>query len=213
MWKWSQFSHVTPGSLFVQNVCHTMILILKELCCFVLCFGKWHKRSFYSYGYSQEGEEDVPPPSPQPKPTKVPPENKPKPATPPPVTASDTREEEDEGDKIMAELQVWCMRTHTHLSSYMSHQTCAQTQSICVRFTDFCIVGVGCIALLPVVIDFHKDGKGWALTAAKEVTSKALYCTHDSCRCGKKTQNSSLLKTPNVLVACLHSSGFPEVHS
>ncbi|XP_023275836.1 sickle tail protein homolog isoform X14 [Seriola lalandi dorsalis] len=58
---------------------------------------------------AQEGEEEVPPPTPQPKPTqpKVPPETKPKPATPPPVTASVTREEEDEGDKIMAELQVF----------------------------------------------------------------------------------------------------------
>uniref|UniRef100_A0A8C4F1I7 Si:ch211-285f17.1 n=1 Tax=Dicentrarchus labrax TaxID=13489 RepID=A0A8C4F1I7_DICLA len=54
-----------------------------------------------------EGEEDAPPPSPQAKPTKVPPETKPKPATPPPVTASVTGEEEDEGDKIMAELQVF----------------------------------------------------------------------------------------------------------
>ncbi|XP_063339599.1 sickle tail protein homolog isoform X6 [Pelmatolapia mariae] len=50
---------------------------------------------------TQEGEEDAPPPSPQPKPTKVALETKPKPATPPLVT----REEEDEGDKIMAELQ------------------------------------------------------------------------------------------------------------
>ncbi|XP_041823784.1 sickle tail protein homolog isoform X1 [Melanotaenia boesemani] len=56
---------------------------------------------------AQEVEEDAPPPSPQPKPTKVPPETKPKPATPPPVTASVAREEEDEGDKIMAELQVF----------------------------------------------------------------------------------------------------------
>ncbi|XP_018550847.1 sickle tail protein homolog isoform X14 [Lates calcarifer] len=56
---------------------------------------------------AQEGEEEVQPPTPQPKPAKVPPETKPKPATPPPVTASVTREEEDEGDKIMAELQVF----------------------------------------------------------------------------------------------------------
>ncbi|XP_049912164.1 sickle tail protein homolog isoform X15 [Epinephelus moara] len=54
---------------------------------------------------AQESEEDAPPPSPQPKLNKVPPETKLKPATPPPVTASATREEEDEGDKIMAELQ------------------------------------------------------------------------------------------------------------
>uniref|UniRef100_A0A3Q1HM34 Actin interacting protein 3-like C-terminal domain-containing protein n=1 Tax=Anabas testudineus TaxID=64144 RepID=A0A3Q1HM34_ANATE len=54
-----------------------------------------------------EGEEEVLPPTPQPKPAKVPPETKPKPATPPPVTASVTNEEEDEGDKIMAELQVF----------------------------------------------------------------------------------------------------------
>ncbi|XP_047205170.1 sickle tail protein homolog isoform X5 [Girardinichthys multiradiatus] len=54
---------------------------------------------------SQEVEEDAPPPSPQPKPTKVPPETKPKPVTPPPITASGNREEEDDGDKIMAELQ------------------------------------------------------------------------------------------------------------
>ncbi|XP_039900385.1 sickle tail protein homolog isoform X13 [Simochromis diagramma] len=52
---------------------------------------------------TQEDEEEAPPPSPQPKPTKVAPETKPKPATPPLVT----REEEDEGDKIMAELQVF----------------------------------------------------------------------------------------------------------
>ncbi|XP_035853946.1 sickle tail protein homolog isoform X14 [Sander lucioperca] len=56
---------------------------------------------------AQEGEEDTPPPSPQPKPNKVPPETKPKPATPPPIIASVTTEEEDEGDKIMAELQVF----------------------------------------------------------------------------------------------------------
>ncbi|XP_074477830.1 sickle tail protein homolog isoform X4 [Sebastes fasciatus] len=60
---------------------------------------------------AQEGEEDTPPPSPLPKPNKVPPETKPKPATPPPVTASVTAEEEDEGDKIMAELQVFQMCT------------------------------------------------------------------------------------------------------
>ncbi|MEQ2223433.1 hypothetical protein ILYODFUR_036717, partial [Ilyodon furcidens] len=54
-----------------------------------------------------EVEEDAPPPSPQPKSTKVPPETKPKPVTPPPITASGNREEEDEGEKIMAELQVF----------------------------------------------------------------------------------------------------------
>ncbi|CAG5896032.1 unnamed protein product [Menidia menidia] len=56
---------------------------------------------------AQEGEEDSLPPSPQPKHIKVPQETKPKPATPPPVTASVAGEEEDEGDKIMAELQVF----------------------------------------------------------------------------------------------------------
>ncbi|XP_077952065.1 sickle tail protein homolog isoform X30 [Gasterosteus aculeatus] len=56
---------------------------------------------------AQECEEDTPPPSPQPKPNTVRPETKPKPATPPPVTPLATREEEDEGDKIMAELQVF----------------------------------------------------------------------------------------------------------
>ncbi|XP_014904959.1 sickle tail protein homolog isoform X19 [Poecilia latipinna] len=56
---------------------------------------------------AQEVEEDAPPPSPQFKPTKATPETKPKPITPPPVTASVNREEEDEGDKIMAELQVF----------------------------------------------------------------------------------------------------------
>ncbi|XP_034718363.1 sickle tail protein homolog isoform X12 [Etheostoma cragini] len=56
---------------------------------------------------AQEGEVDPPPQSPQPKPNKVPPETKPKPATPPPITASVIGEEEDEGDKIMAELQVF----------------------------------------------------------------------------------------------------------
>ncbi|KAM7369840.1 hypothetical protein PAMP_011130 [Pampus punctatissimus] len=56
---------------------------------------------------AQEGEEEGPPLTPQLKPTKVPPETKPKPVTPPPVSASLTVEEEDEGDKIMAELQVF----------------------------------------------------------------------------------------------------------
>ncbi|XP_070409244.1 sickle tail protein homolog isoform X6 [Nothobranchius furzeri] len=54
---------------------------------------------------AQESEENAPPPSPQPKPSKIPPETRSKPATPPLVTASDTREEEDESDKFMAELQ------------------------------------------------------------------------------------------------------------
>ncbi|XP_024135343.1 sickle tail protein homolog isoform X13 [Oryzias melastigma] len=54
---------------------------------------------------AQEGEEDAPPSSPQLKPTKVPPESKTKPATPPPVPSAAIVEEEDEGDKIMAELQ------------------------------------------------------------------------------------------------------------
>ncbi|XP_072536423.1 sickle tail protein homolog isoform X7 [Salminus brasiliensis] len=52
-------------------------------------------------GAPQEGEGE-----PQTKP-KSPPETKPKPCTPPPVTASAIPEEEDEGDKIMAELQVF----------------------------------------------------------------------------------------------------------
>uniref|UniRef100_A0A3B3D409 Si:ch211-207d6.2 n=1 Tax=Oryzias melastigma TaxID=30732 RepID=A0A3B3D409_ORYME len=56
---------------------------------------------------AQEGEEDAPPSSPQLKPTKVPPESKTKPATPPPVPSAAIVEEEDEGDKIMAELQVF----------------------------------------------------------------------------------------------------------
>ncbi|KAF3703660.1 Sickle tail protein -like protein [Channa argus] len=54
---------------------------------------------------AQESEEEVPPSNPQSQPAKVPPEIKPKPSTPPPVTASVPNEEEDEGDKIMAELQ------------------------------------------------------------------------------------------------------------
>ncbi|KAF7667348.1 hypothetical protein LDENG_00065180 [Lucifuga dentata] len=56
---------------------------------------------------AQEGEEKVPPPAPQTKPAKVPPETKPKPTTPPPITAPVNKDEEDEGDKIMAELQVF----------------------------------------------------------------------------------------------------------
>uniref|UniRef100_A0A8C5HSC7 Uncharacterized protein n=1 Tax=Gouania willdenowi TaxID=441366 RepID=A0A8C5HSC7_GOUWI len=54
-----------------------------------------------------EADEEAPPTSPQPKPTKVAPETKPMPVTPPPVNAVDAHEEEDEGDKIMAELQVF----------------------------------------------------------------------------------------------------------
>ncbi|XP_029935020.1 sickle tail protein homolog isoform X3 [Myripristis murdjan] len=56
---------------------------------------------------AQEGEEEAQPPAPQPKPAKVPPETKPKSTTPPPVTAAVNRDEEDDGDKIMAELQVF----------------------------------------------------------------------------------------------------------
>ncbi|XP_050991359.1 sickle tail protein homolog isoform X2 [Labeo rohita] len=55
---------------------------------------------------AQEGVEEAP----QPKPLRVPPEVKPKPRTPPPVNTSTLQDEEDEGDKIMAELQ------QTHLS-------------------------------------------------------------------------------------------------
>uniref|UniRef100_A0AAV2L591 Actin interacting protein 3-like C-terminal domain-containing protein n=1 Tax=Knipowitschia caucasica TaxID=637954 RepID=A0AAV2L591_KNICA len=62
---------------------------------------------------TQEAEEEPPPPSPQPRSSKVPPETKPKPSTPPPVTPPATppapKEEEDEGNKIMAELQVFQM--------------------------------------------------------------------------------------------------------
>ncbi|XP_024248852.1 sickle tail protein homolog isoform X7 [Oncorhynchus tshawytscha] len=56
----------------------------------------------------EEDEAEVPPQAPasQSKPCKVPPETKPKPSTPPPIAASANHEEdEDEGDKIMAELQ------------------------------------------------------------------------------------------------------------
>uniref|UniRef100_A0A8C1HS21 KIAA1217 n=1 Tax=Cyprinus carpio carpio TaxID=630221 RepID=A0A8C1HS21_CYPCA len=51
---------------------------------------------------TQEGEEEAP----KPKPLRVPPEVKPKPRSPPPVNTSTLQDEEDEGDKIMAELQV-----------------------------------------------------------------------------------------------------------
>uniref|UniRef100_A0A671K2N7 Si:ch211-207d6.2 n=1 Tax=Sinocyclocheilus anshuiensis TaxID=1608454 RepID=A0A671K2N7_9TELE len=51
---------------------------------------------------TSEGEEEAP----KPKPLRVPPEVKPKPRTPPPVNTSTLQDEEDEGDKIMAELQV-----------------------------------------------------------------------------------------------------------
>lgn len=59
-----------------------------------------------SVSTQQEVEEEPPPPAPQLKSPKVPPDTKPKPTTPPPVTASAVTEEEDEGDKIMAELQT-----------------------------------------------------------------------------------------------------------
>ncbi|XP_072307031.1 sickle tail protein isoform X9 [Eucyclogobius newberryi] len=57
-----------------------------------------------------EVEEEHPPPSPQPRSPKVPPETKPKPSTPPIATRPATPpapKEEDEGEKIMAELQVF----------------------------------------------------------------------------------------------------------
>ncbi|KAI7809617.1 putative sickle tail protein-like protein [Triplophysa rosa] len=57
---------------------------------------------------AQEAEEEAP----QPKPLRVPPEVKPKPCTPPPVNTSTLQDEEDEGDKIMAELQ----QSSTHQS-------------------------------------------------------------------------------------------------
>uniref|UniRef100_A0A8C7RF43 Si:ch211-285f17.1 n=1 Tax=Oncorhynchus mykiss TaxID=8022 RepID=A0A8C7RF43_ONCMY len=57
---------------------------------------------------SASGQVSLPSPASQSKPTKVPPETKPKPSTPPPIAASaNHEEEEDEGDKIMAELQVF----------------------------------------------------------------------------------------------------------
>uniref|UniRef100_A0A673K5A6 Si:ch211-207d6.2 n=1 Tax=Sinocyclocheilus rhinocerous TaxID=307959 RepID=A0A673K5A6_9TELE len=51
---------------------------------------------------AQEGEEEAP----KPKPLRVPPEVKPKPRPPPPVNTSTLQDEEDEGDKIMAELKT-----------------------------------------------------------------------------------------------------------
>ncbi|XP_073687193.1 sickle tail protein homolog isoform X3 [Garra rufa] len=54
----------------------------------------------------QEGEEESNTTASQPEP-KSSPEVKPKPITPPPISASAITEEEDEGDKIMAELQVF----------------------------------------------------------------------------------------------------------
>ncbi|XP_065132499.1 sickle tail protein homolog isoform X2 [Paramisgurnus dabryanus] len=52
---------------------------------------------------AQEAEEEAP----EPKPLRAPPEVKPKPCSPPPVNTSTLKDEEDEGDKIMAELQVF----------------------------------------------------------------------------------------------------------
>ncbi|XP_030629403.1 sickle tail protein homolog [Chanos chanos] len=52
---------------------------------------------------TEEGEEEPP----QPKPLRIPPEVKPKPHTPPPVINPQPHEEQDEADKIMAELQVF----------------------------------------------------------------------------------------------------------
>ncbi|XP_051542497.1 sickle tail protein-like isoform X3 [Myxocyprinus asiaticus] len=55
---------------------------------------------------AQEGDDEPTSPVSQPK-SKTPTEPKPKPNTPPPISASAITEEEDEGDKIMAELQVF----------------------------------------------------------------------------------------------------------
>nr|XP_055058024.1 sickle tail protein homolog isoform X3 [Misgurnus anguillicaudatus] len=57
---------------------------------------------------AQEAEEEAP----EPKPLRVPPKVKPKPCSPPPVNTFTLKDEVDEGDKIMAELQ----QTSTHLS-------------------------------------------------------------------------------------------------
>lgn len=74
---------------------------------------------------SHRQEEDTPPPTPQNKPTKVPPETKPKPVTPPPVTAPPAvGEDEDDGDKIMAELQVRSASArHSHVHTHRQPNT------------------------------------------------------------------------------------------
>ncbi|XP_051984109.1 sickle tail protein homolog isoform X1 [Xyrauchen texanus] len=72
---------------------------------------------------SQEGKEEAP----QHKPLRVPPEVKPKPRTPLPVNTLTLHDEEDEGDKIMAELQ-----TTTHPSeegSLSVREDCASPSS------------------------------------------------------------------------------------
>uniref|UniRef100_A0A7N8XN97 KIAA1217 ortholog n=1 Tax=Mastacembelus armatus TaxID=205130 RepID=A0A7N8XN97_9TELE len=103
-----------------------------------------------------EGEEEVLPSTPQPKSTKVPPEIKPKPATPPPVTASVTREEEDEGDKIMAELQVRCICTFSHFYKHsLKHTIKGFISMSCVSLC--CFVGLGCPPLL--VLTFSEVAK------------------------------------------------------
>uniref|UniRef100_A0A3B3ZBV6 Actin interacting protein 3-like C-terminal domain-containing protein n=1 Tax=Periophthalmus magnuspinnatus TaxID=409849 RepID=A0A3B3ZBV6_9GOBI len=83
--------------------------------------------------------EPPPPPSPQPRSPKVPPETKPKPSTPPPATPPVTppapKEEEDEGDKIMAELQV--RSPHIHHTN---------TRSSCHGAVICCILGNASVA-------------------------------------------------------------------
>lgn len=79
----------------------------------------------FPHSHLNQEEEEAEVPAAQRKPTKIPPETTP--STPAPVAASAIHEEEDdEGDKIMAELQVRPIHPtaavhllpHTHTSYY-----------------------------------------------------------------------------------------------
>lgn len=174
-------------------------------------------RLFPANEFSQEGEEEAPPPSPQPKTTKVPPETKPKPATPPPVIASVTREEEDEGDKIMAELQVRCVWTQKQ--THTTTQTNVQTQSKNATSAGFCWF-VRCGSGLPVISSCGGWLQNWQRMGTDSCQRSYLHSTlvplgFYSCGSSNHTQTSSLLKilVPMSPLTFLHSSGFPEVHS
>lgn len=116
----------------------------------------------------------------------------------------------------MAELQVrsiYNTHTHTLLSDMRKYNQFNRHMEIrMLDLIDFCVVGVGCLSFFPVVGDFLGSGKGWVLTAAKEITFIELYCTCgvlQLCSCEDAPQNPC----PVVPLTFLHSSGFPEVHS
>lgn len=66
---------------------------------------------------------------------------------------------------------------HTHALPQTLLQTHEQTHTGSIHDSAaFCIVGVGCLSVLPIVADFLRSGKGRSLTAAKRVWFGIWFC-------------------------------------